>query len=40
VGRKIAFSVLMENGVYGGTAAAPAAAEMVNAAVKMGLIQP
>jgi hypothetical protein len=39
-GRKIAFSVLMENGVYGGTAAAPVAAEMVNAAVKMGLIQP
>jgi peptidoglycan glycosyltransferase len=39
-GRKIAFSVLVENGVYGGTAAAPAAAEVVNAAVKMGLIQP
>jgi cell division protein FtsI/penicillin-binding protein 2 len=39
-GRKIAFSVLVENGVYGGTAAAPTAAEMVNAAVKMGLIQP
>ena len=39
-GRKIAFSVLLENGVYGGTAAAPAAAEIVNAAVKMGLIQP
>jgi cell division protein FtsI/penicillin-binding protein 2 len=39
-GRKIAFSVLVENGVYGGTAAAPAASEMVNAAVKMGLIQP
>jgi cell division protein FtsW (lipid II flippase) len=39
-GRKIAFSVLVENGVYGGAAAAPAAAEMVNAAVKMGLIQP
>ena len=38
--RKIAFSVLVENGVYGGTAAAPAAAEIVNAAVKMGLIQP
>jgi cell division protein FtsI/penicillin-binding protein 2 len=37
--RKIAFSVLVENGVYGGTAAAPAAAEIVNAAVKMGLIQ-
>jgi cell division protein FtsW (lipid II flippase) len=39
-GRKIAFSVLVENGVYGGTAAAPAAAEIVNAAVKLGLIQP
>ncbi len=38
--RKIAVSVLVENGVYGGTAAAPAAAEIVNAAVKLGLIQP
>jgi hypothetical protein len=38
--RKIAFSVLVENGVYGGTAAAPAAAEIVNAAVKLGLVQP
>jgi cell division protein FtsI/penicillin-binding protein 2 len=38
--RKIAFSVLVENGVYGGTAAAPIAAEIVNAAVKLGLIQP
>jgi peptidoglycan glycosyltransferase len=38
--RKIAFSVLVENGVYGGTAAAPAASEIVNLAVKMGLIQP
>jgi cell division protein FtsI/penicillin-binding protein 2 len=37
--RKIAFSVLVENGVYGGTAAAPAAAVIVNAAVKLGLIQ-
>ncbi len=37
--RKIAFSVLVENGVYGGAVAAPAAAEIVNAAVKMGLIQ-
>jgi cell division protein FtsI/penicillin-binding protein 2/cell division protein FtsW (lipid II flippase) len=37
--RKIAFSVLVENGVYGGTAAAPAATEIVNAAVKLGLIQ-
>ena len=38
--RKIALSVLVENGVYGGTAAAPAASEIVNLAVKMGLIQP
>jgi cell division protein FtsI/penicillin-binding protein 2/cell division protein FtsW (lipid II flippase) len=36
---KIAFSVLIENGVYGGTAAAPAAAEIVNAAAKLGLLQ-
>jgi cell division protein FtsI/penicillin-binding protein 2 len=38
--RKIAFSVLVENGVYGGTNAAPAAAGIVNAAVKLGLIRP
>ena len=38
--RKIAFSVLVENGVYGGTAAAPAAASIVNAALKLGLVQP
>jgi len=38
--RKIAFSVLLENGVYGGTAAAPAAAEIVTAAAKLGLFQP
>src|SRR5207248_2320548 len=38
--RKIAVSVLVENGVYGGANAAPAAAEIVNAAVKLGLIQP
>ena len=37
--RKIAFAVLVENGVYGGTAAAPAAQEIVNTAVKLGLIQ-
>jgi len=36
--RKIALSVLVENGVYGGTNAAPAAADIVNAAVKLGLI--
>jgi cell division protein FtsW (lipid II flippase) len=39
-GRKIAVSVLVENGVYGGSAAAPAAAEIVDAALKLGLIQP
>jgi peptidoglycan glycosyltransferase len=39
-GRKIAFSVLVENGVYGGTAAAPAAAQIVDAAASLGLIQP
>ena len=38
--RQIAFAVLVEHGVYGGTAAAPAAAEIVNAALKLGLIQP
>ena len=38
--RKIALSVLVENGVYGGANAAPAAALIVNAAVKLGLIQP
>ena len=37
---RVSLSVLVENGVYGGTAAAPAAAEIVNAAVKLGLIQP
>jgi cell division protein FtsI/penicillin-binding protein 2 len=38
--KKIAFSVLVENGIYGGTAAAPAAADIVNAAAKLGLIHP
>jgi cell division protein FtsW (lipid II flippase) len=37
--RKIAVSVLVENGIYGGTNAAPAAAEIVNAAAKLGLAQ-
>jgi cell division protein FtsW (lipid II flippase) len=37
--RKIAVSVLVENGVYGATNAAPAAAEIVNAAAKLGLVQ-
>jgi hypothetical protein len=35
--KKIALSVLVENGVYGGTAAAPAASQIVDAAVKLGL---
>jgi cell division protein FtsI/penicillin-binding protein 2/cell division protein FtsW (lipid II flippase) len=39
-GRKIAFAVLVENGVYGGTSAAPAAPQIINAAAKLGLIQP
>jgi cell division protein FtsW (lipid II flippase) len=38
--KKIAFSVLVENGVYGGTAAAPAAGQIVDAAAKLGLIRP
>ncbi|MGA9108405.1 MAG: FtsW/RodA/SpoVE family cell cycle protein [Bryobacteraceae bacterium] len=38
--RKIAFSILVENGVYGGAAAAPAAARIAEAAVALGLIQP
>jgi cell division protein FtsW (lipid II flippase) len=37
--KKIAFSVLIENGVYGGTAAAPAAAQIVDAAAKLGLVR-
>jgi cell division protein FtsI/penicillin-binding protein 2 len=37
--RRIAVSVLVENGIYGGTNAAPAAAEIVNAAAKLGLAQ-
>ena len=36
--RKSAFSVLVENGVYGGTAAAPAGAGIGDAAAKLGLI--
>jgi hypothetical protein len=36
--RRIAFSILVENGQYGGTNAAPAAAGLVAAAVKLGLI--
>jgi cell division protein FtsI/penicillin-binding protein 2 len=39
-GRKIAISVLVENGIYGGTNAAPGAAGIVNAAAKLGLIRP
>ena len=36
--RKVAFAVLIENGRYGGRAAAPAAAEIANAAAELGLI--
>jgi peptidoglycan glycosyltransferase len=39
-GRKIAFAILVENGVYGGTAAAPAAPAIIDAAAKLGLIRP
>jgi cell division protein FtsW (lipid II flippase) len=38
-GRKIAFAVLIENGRYGGRTAAPAAAEIADAAVELGLIR-
>jgi penicillin-binding protein A len=37
-GRKIAFAVVVEHGQYGGTAAAPIAAELVAAARESGLI--
>ena len=37
-GRRIAFAVLIEHGQYGGTAAAPVAAELVTAARESGLI--
>ncbi|HYZ83901.1 MAG TPA: FtsW/RodA/SpoVE family cell cycle protein, partial [Bryobacteraceae bacterium] len=36
--RKIAFAVLIENGQYGGTAAAPLAAQIVNAAADLNLL--
>jgi cell division protein FtsI/penicillin-binding protein 2 len=36
-GRQIAFAVLVENGQYGGTAAAPIAGEIVGAASQLGL---
>ncbi len=36
--KKIAFAVLVENGRYGGQAAAPAASEIADAAVELGLI--
>jgi len=36
--RRIAFAILVENGQYGGIYAAPAAAELVNAAARFGLI--
>ncbi len=37
-GKRIAFSVLVENGQYGGTAAAPVAGELVAAARALGII--
>jgi cell division protein FtsW (lipid II flippase) len=37
-GKQIAFAVLVENGGYGGIAAAPLAAELVNAARELGII--
>jgi penicillin-binding protein A len=36
--KKIAFSILIENGRYGGRAAAPAAAEITGSAAELGLI--
>ena len=36
-GRRIAFAVLVENGQYGGTAAAPIAGDIVAAASQLGL---
>jgi peptidoglycan glycosyltransferase len=38
-GKRIAFSILAENGHYGGTAAAPIAGDLVVAAQQAGLIQ-
>jgi peptidoglycan glycosyltransferase len=38
-GRRLAFAVVMENGQYGGTAAAPVGAEIVNTAQRLGLFQ-
>lgn len=38
-GKKIAFAVLIKNGRYGGRVAAPAAADIVNAAAELGLFR-
>jgi cell division protein FtsI/penicillin-binding protein 2 len=38
-GRKLAFAVLVENGQYGGSAAAPIAADIMSAAAELGLFQ-
>jgi peptidoglycan glycosyltransferase len=35
----LAFAVLVENGQYGGTASAPLAAEIMNAAKQLGLME-
>ena len=37
--RKIAFSVLVENGQYGGSAAAPIAGDLVKAAAELGIVK-
>jgi len=37
--KKIAFAILIENGRYGGRIAAPAAADLVDAAAELGLIR-
>jgi hypothetical protein len=36
--RKLAFAVLIENGRYGGSAAAPLAADIMSAAASLGLL--
>jgi len=37
--RKLSFAVLIENGQYGGTAAAPLAADIMKAAKQLGYFQ-
>jgi peptidoglycan glycosyltransferase len=38
-GRRIAFAVLVENGQYGGSAAAPIAVDVMNVASELGMFQ-